>query len=246
MKKEKELQKEERLKIFCRRKGDSIVTKILKRFLIYYLYKTNREIISFAHPHKIEGFKIIKEIMSERRFLLRFYESYQLYIIVKSICEKRKGALAEVGVYMGGSAKVMCEAKKDNLLYLFDTFEGLPEPQKIDGGAYNKGDYNASYENVKNYLKGYKNIKIYKGLFPQSADEEVKCQKFIFVHLDVDIYKSTLDCLKFFYPRMEKGAILISHDYLDKGVKKAFDEFFKDKPELIIELMGFQCMFIKK
>ena len=66
------------------------------------------------------------------------------------------------------------------------------------------------------------------------------------VHLDVDLYKSTLDCLKFFYPRVNKGGIIISHDYPSvNGVKKAFDEFFKDKPEPIIRVSYNQCLIVK-
>lgn len=47
---------------------------------------------------------------------------------------------------------------------------------------------------------------------------------------------------------MNAGGVIISHDYPDsKGVKRAFDEFFKDKPEIIIELPGHdgQCLVIK-
>ena len=62
-------------------------------------------------------------------------------------------------------------------------------------------------------------------------------KKFSFVHLDVDIYTSTLEALKFFYPRINRGGAILSHDYPGAvGVKKAFDEFFEDKPEIVIEL----------
>src|SRR5579863_7790867 len=36
------------------------------------------------------------------------------------------GAMAELGVYEGSSARIMCEAKDDRPIYLFDTFSGLP------------------------------------------------------------------------------------------------------------------------
>jgi len=45
---------------------------------------------------------------------------------------------------------------------------------------------------------------------------------------------------------MNKGGIILSHDYIDvASVKKAIDDFFKDKPETVIELSGSQCMIIK-
>ena len=52
--------------------------------------------------------------------------------------------------------------------------------------------------------------------------------------------------MEFFYPRMVPGGVMLTHDYsLLGGVKKAFDEFFADKPEGIIELPTTQCMVVK-
>ena len=152
--------------------------------------------------------------------------------------KKIKGDIAEVGVYKGGSAKLICEAKGDKPLHLFDTFEGLPKVSKFDDRKLLKGMFNAPLEDVKRIiLKKYRNVFFYKGLFPETA-QLVKNKLFSFVHLDVDLYKSTKSCLEFFYPRINKGGIIISHDFGLRGVRKAFDEFFKDKPELIIEIPG--------
>ena len=71
-------------------------------------------------------------------------------------------------------------------------------------------------------------------------------RRFSFVHLDVDLYQSTLDCLNFFYPRLSLGGIIISHDYTTaEGVDLAFDEFFSNKPETPMELIGYQVMVVK-
>ena len=60
------------------------------------------------------------------------------------------------------------------------------------------------------------------------------------------LYEGTLDCLRFFYPRMVAGGVIISHDYsILTGVKRAFDEFFADKPEGVVELPTTQCMVVK-
>lgn len=72
-------------------------------------------------------------------------------------------------------------------------------------------------------------------------------KKFCFVHLDVDLYKSTKDCLEFFYPRMVRGGIILTHDYnyVFKGVKKAYNEFFANKPEAVIKLADYQALMVK-
>ena len=63
----------------------------------------------------------------------------------------------------------------------------------------------------------------------------------------MDTYKSTKDCLGFFYPRMNRGGVIVSHDYFGpaKGVTKAFDEYFQNKQETLIKMPGSQCMITK-
>ena len=98
---------------------------------------------------------------------------------------------------------------------------------------------------LREYLAGC-NVRIYKGLFPGTASP-VANQSFAFVHLDADLYQSTKDSLEFFYPRMEKGGIILTHDFASRreGVYRAFQEFFRERPEPVIELTGNQAMIVK-
>ncbi len=191
-------------------------------------------------------FDLTEQIKREVEMLLTPIEAYFLYSIARKT-GKIEGDIAEVGVYKGGSAKLIYEATESKSIHLFDTFEGLPKLSEYDvPEQFHKGSYPALYDEVKGYLKEYPRISIHKGLFSDTANW-VKDKRFSFVHLDVDIYESTLDCLNFFYPRMSKGGVIISHDYTGaKGVRKAFDDFFKDKLEIIIEILWVdQCMIIK-
>lgn len=211
------------------------IIKLLSRYhLIIYFYKD---------PYRSKVMDFTRKIKNENELLMSFNEAYQIY----NACEQTKkieGDIAEVGVYKGGSSRIICEVKGSRPLHLFDTFEGLPEVDEIDS-IFQKGQYAESYENVKRYLENYSNIYFYKGIFPLTSDS-VKNKKFSFVNLDVDLYKSTLDCLNFFYPRMSKGGIIILHDYIyATGVKKAVDEFFKDKPEPVITPSSTQCLIVK-
>lgn len=153
------------------------------------------------------------------------------------------GDIAEVGTARGGSARLIAEYANGKTIHVFDTFEGLPDPGEKDTG-FSKGSYACSLEDVQKYLKDLP-IKFHKGLFPASATPVQAC-RFSFVHLDVDLYQGTLDCLRFFYPRLSPGGILITHDYVSaEGVNLAFAEFFADKPEAPIELIGYQTMVVK-
>lgn len=209
-----------------------------------YFNLRNGTILYYNDPERAKIFDLVKKVKNQINMQLGYNEAYQIFMAVKKI-SKIKGDIAEVGVYQGGSAKIICEAKRNKSLHLFDTFEGLPEVTAKDSPWFHKGQYKSSLENVKDYLKGYKHVYFYPGHFP-STGSSIKNKKFTFVHLDVDIFKSTIDCLKFFYPKMSRGGCIISHDYVSsRGVRKAFDEFFQDKPEPIIELSGSQCLVIK-
>ena len=177
--------------------------------------------------------------------LLEDIEAYHIYMASK-ITRKVPGDIAEVGVYKGGSAKIICSAKGDRALYLFDTFAGLPKVDDVDQvWPFYEGKFAASYDNVKAYLAQEKNVFLYKGIFPDTSDP-IKDKHFSLVNLDVDTYESTKKCLEFFYPRMSPGGVILSHDYLTvPGVRKAVDEYFADKPEPVVETAASQCIVVK-
>ena len=157
-------------------------------------------------------------------------------IIYTKLANSLEGDIAEVGVYKGGSAEIIASNKNENKnLYLFDTFEGMPEVDEKFDNVHKKKDFNnTSYSSVCTGLSRYKNVSIYKGIFPDDHSDKIKNNKFSLVHIDVDIYKSYIDCLNFFYPRMVDGGIIALDDYYAptcKGAKLAIDEFFLDKPE---------------
>ncbi len=186
---------------------------------------------------------LIKKIQKEKGFSMWPDEMIFIYTCA-SLATKLEGDFAEVGVYKGASAKLICEAKGEKYLHLFDTFEGLPIPSSFDQ-IFKKNQFSTGLDTVKKYLENYQNIFFYKGVFPETS-KPVEGKSFAFVHLDADLYVSTLECLNFFYPRMIKGGIIVSHDYSNVlGVKKAFTEYFTRKPELVIEMPTSQCLIVK-
>lgn len=206
--------------------------ELLKSFLI----------IGFPDSFKRKARNFTKNLSIETG--LDSVERTQLYLAVANITHINN-PMAEVGVYKGGSARIICEANSDKTLYLFDTFEGLPQLSEFDNPLlYYKGRFDTKIEEVVENLKECK-TEIIKGMFPESA-KSFSDMKFSFVHLDVDLYQSTKDCLEFFYPKMSTGGIILSHDYQNnKGVNKAINEFFEDKPETILWLLGSQCLIAR-
>lgn len=159
------------------------------------------------------------------------------------------GNMAEIGVYKGGSAKIIAENKKpDKKLFLFDTFEGMPETGPEDN-YHIKGNFSdTNYEIVCTGLKDFDNVHVYKGEFPKYNSEAIELDTFSFVHIDVDIYKSYMDCLNFFWPRLVRNGIMVFDDYHEEsclGAKKAVDDFFADKIEKPIWPCWSQVCLIK-
>jgi O-methyltransferase len=197
----------------------------------------------YATPERRERLQHMLKLKRDRRLMQNPAEACQLICTLQAT-RHIDGDIAEVGTALGGSARLIAEYAGGRKIHLFDTFDGLPTPGVNDCG-FVEGAYKSSVEDVQRYLKGFQ-VQCYKGMFPESATALRTDLRFSFVHLDVDLYQSTLDSLSFFYQRLNPGGVLISHDYVTAlGVNKAFAEFFRDKPERPIELIGYQVMVVK-
>jgi len=137
-----------------------------------------------------------------------------------------EGAIVEVGVYKGGSLQQMAIKETKKKIYGFDTFLGLPE--KTEGvDAHSVGDFNdTSFLKVFHELLPFKNISLHLGMFPSCLDFEIP--KVSLMHVDVDMYQSTLECLSWGHDRLDVGGILICDDYgapTCPGALRAVHEF---------------------
>ncbi len=168
----------------------------------------------------------------------------RLYFLLANISALEQagtpGAFAELGVYKGTTAKVLHHAAPGRDLYLFDTFEGFPEQHASqDPGNPGKGAFACSLNDVRSRLGDSPRIKYCKGIFPSTTDRISQDTTFALVHLDCDLYVPMQAALRFFYPRMSPGGMIIIHDYDSgywPGVAQAVDEFLSDKPEGLIRI----------
>jgi predicted O-methyltransferase YrrM len=171
--------------------------------------------------------------------------SDRLYMLWQLAQNKKGGIGAEFGVYKGGSAKVIYNALEGEL-HLFDSFEGLPRETEHD--LHKEGDFNdVLLKDVKEYLSDCPNIFYHVGWFSDIGKPNVI--RYDFVHIDADLYESTMQALEYFYPRMKSGGFMIFDDYYwegTPGVLKALHEFFSDKLETCINLRNAQCLIIKR
>lgn len=173
----------------------------------------------------------------------------RITVIMNALVQTRhlEGDIAEVGVYKGGIAYYLNKLSHGKKVFLFDTFEGIP--MKSENDRHEVGDFNdTSFDEVSKYFIGCDNVKLVKGLFPNSSKNVIKDgDKFSLVHLDADQYESTLNSLNFFYDKMVVGGVIICDDYkFLKGVDMAIGEFLADKKEKEIHSTNMQCLIIKQ
>ncbi|MCM1154902.1 MAG: hypothetical protein NC392_06010 [Roseburia sp.] len=154
------------------------------------------------------------------------------------------GNTAELGVFQGEYAKRINENFPDRKLYLFDTFTGFDQRDRNDqidicsetdtSSLYDACDYleATTVDLVLGRMKYPENCIVKKGYFPETAVNVE--DKFIFVSLDVDLYKPTLEGLRYFWSRMAENGIIVIDDYFSyEGVKKAVYDFMKEEKQTV-------------
>jgi O-methyltransferase len=188
------------------------------------------------------------------RTLMREDSAYVIHQFCRH-CLHLGGDFAECGVYRGGSAFLIASTvadrsvDKDRQVHLFDTFQGMPSTANDDPSGIKEGRFgDTSLSAVQEYLNEFPFVRFHPGYIPASL-EPVRENKFAFLHIDVDLYQTTRDCLEFFYDRMVSGGIMIFDDYgwdiFRDSEKRAVDEFFANKQEMLLCLRTGQSVVIK-
>jgi hypothetical protein len=130
-------------------------------------------------------------------------------------------------------------------LFLFDSFEGLPEysDSKDKNPAWEKGQFMGNIDKIKSITNKYfqeaeLNVKFVKGYYENSLTQVLKKTLIdnppSIVNIDVDYYSSTKTVLNWIYPICQDGTIFYFDDIyeylgnLSKGEYKAIDEFNRD------------------
>jgi O-methyltransferase len=136
------------------------------------------------------------------------------------------GDAAEIGVYRGDSAVVICDALPKSTVHLFDTFCGFP-PEMITKGVDKYKPDNFSDTSLQDVIDklGSRNYRIYEGVFPKTWPEAMGPLRF--VHLDCDLYESVYQGLNMCFPLLVKCGIILCDDYgAVPAAKKAVDRWF--------------------
>lgn len=120
------------------------------------------------------------------------------------------GAAAELGVYRGFFARCINQLLPDRKLYLFDSFEGFAEEANA-AVSFQAAHRNTTIDKVLAIMPHPQSVTVKPGFFPESL--EGLEERFCLASLDVDFYDTTLEGLRYFWPRLERGGYLMLHDW---------------------------------
>ena len=175
------------------------------------------------------------------------------------------GSIVECGVWRGGSMMAVALTllnlgRADRDLYLFDTFAGMPKPEKVDIDYGNTSAIDVFKENqlgpdssdycfasladvraamaTTNYPQQL--IHFQQGKVQDTIPSHAP-GKIALLRLDTDWYESTRHELEHLFPRLSAGGILIIDDYgYWQGVRKATDEYIaQHAPELFLSRIDY-------
>jgi O-methyltransferase len=175
---------------------------------------------------------------------------WRRYILCTSAyhCVQLEGDFVECGSLFGTGIKTIIDyfGKEEfaKTFWGYDTFDTNP----VEGHGF-EGQKAGLYEEVLARFDGYDNVKLVKGLLPQSLLDNSP-DKIAFLHIDLNSAEYEVAVLKALFDRIVPGGILILDDYEWSGIYRAQklleDDWFERREYRVIPLPTGQGMLIKR
>jgi O-methyltransferase len=146
------------------------------------------------------------------------------------------GDVIEAGVWKGGASILMRAVVSvhgsDRCVYLADSFQGLPSPtHPVDDPEIFKGFANLAVprEDVEAAFRRYglldDQVRFLEGWFADTLPT-VADRTWAVIHIDADLYESTMDALTHLYPNLAPGGYVNIDDYGHlEPCRKAVDDY---------------------
>jgi len=179
--------------------------------------------------------------------------------LLSEILEKKiAGDIVEIGSYAGEGSTMVISAvmekySTDKVFHIYDSFQGLPEPNVVDYlesekdlsltvplGSYSKfaqnlvGMFSSPRDVLQKNVSHFKNnVEIHEGWINDTLPNTLP-DKICYAHIDCDLYEPILFSLETIYNKLTSGAICIIDDYKwlwFPGATKAVDDFMSNKSE---------------
>jgi O-methyltransferase len=186
--------------------------------------------------HNSGAQKFVREVLDEIDFqhlrdthpCPRFAARKEMYDHINSAVIKNEPIdYLEFGVFQGESIRhwAKINQSKESRFYGFDSFEGLPETWR-EGQAQGHFDVNGNLPKIDD-----QRVKFIKGWFDKTVESfasNFAPKQRLVLHLDADLYSSTMIPLAFLNKWMTAGTLLIFDEFYDRQHEfKAFHDFLR-------------------
>lgn len=177
----------------------------------------------------------------------KFIAHYELF---KQAADKQ-GAIIECGVFKGTSLvrfagfRKLLDKEQGRKIVAFDTFGDFPGTDftpdkklrdKLIADAGGQSISTSQLMEVLRHKKSETGVELVAGDINQTVPEYVRSYprlQIALLNIDVDIYEPTVTILKYLYPLVVSGGMVMLDDYgVFPGETKAVDEYFNGKIEI--------------
>lgn len=195
--------------------------------------------------------KYAEQICYSSKEVLRF--TYDMSVKYKDA----PGVYVECGVAAGAQIIAMAAGAPNKTIYAFDSFQGIALPSNKDdqypGIRFISKEEQASLPNpgeqvlessgatiislkdfcnhiINSGVNGMNIIPV-QGWFEETVKEfsTYRNIEISILRLDGDLYNSTYVCLKYLYPKVIKGGLVIVDDWALPGCRAAVEQYFDDE-----------------
>lgn len=186
--------------------------------------------------------------------LVDVYRCYELYQLVREVAAI-DGDIVEVGVWRGGTGVVLASAAKrwkpGATVWLCDTFSGVTKAGRFDS-VYNGGEHgDTSFERVAALMSklSLDQCEILAGVFPEQSAARIGDRRVSLCHIDVDVYQSASDILRWLLPRMPHGGVVVFDDYgfsSCKGITRLVEEVRCDRHWFVLHNLNKHAILVRR
>lgn len=224
--------------------------------LISETIKVYKNTLGFNFPHNDMRLDLMTRLMGTD-----ILESiYILNYLHKSI--ELNGDVCEFGVAQGATSALIANeiVDTDKNLWLFDSFQGLPEPTDKDtlkNDIFNLGSMKAYKGTMacgeKEVIERLNEIRFpldRRRVIPGFIEETLKnadIKNVCFSYIDLDLYEPISITLKYIDNSLSVNGYMIvdDYDFFSTGVKTAVDEFINERDYYEIEILPGFCVLKK-
>ena len=229
---------------------------LMKLTLMNLVYDDDKDMLMAAHDwdgetgklHLVDGVdfepgaKLRGEIWpSKAHTMIGMARLNNLQACVEDVLSKEiPGDFIETGVWRGGATIFMrailkVYGVKDRLVWVADSFEGLPKPdaehypqdENFDFSPYQ--ELAVSLEEVRANFRRYNLLDDQVGFLPgwfRDTLPQAPVERLAVLRLDGDLYQSTMEALTHLHPKLSVGGYVIVDDYYAvPACRQATDEY---------------------